>query len=299
MKTSGLESPELGHLKRVRNKEGISSLLLCTSSDPPPLPKDLNLPEPYTIAVPCSAGLTITSVQLKSSLWPTTYAPRRRGETEPWSRGKTRWVWESMKHAVDVAVKGKANGEVCIILPRDSLLLTSPSFYQLPIGVYVPPSFKETGQTPVAFDAHDTRHTAEHPLRHAVLNVIRRIAECRASEPTVDSIKVTGTSTISGSAQDPITHASGSQNGNHYLLTSLTLFTTHEPCIMCSMALLHSRVKEVFYLIPMERTGGCGSVACLPMLEGVNHRFGISQWKQEVGNAFDLTGLALDEIIDA
>jgi tRNA-specific adenosine deaminase 3 len=68
---------------------------------------------------------------------------------------------------------------------------------------------------------------------------------------------------------------------------------------MCSMALLHSRVKEVFYLIPMEKTGGCGGLTCLPKLDGVNHRFGISRWKHQGDSAFDITGLVLDEAIDA
>ncbi|KAG9315928.1 hypothetical protein JVU11DRAFT_3579 [Chiua virens] len=70
-------------------------------------------------------------------------------------------------------------------------------------------------------------------------------------------------------------------NGAQYLLTGLTLFVTHEPCLMCAMALLHSRVKEVFYLIPMPYTGGCGSLACVPALKGVNHRFSVAIWKEE------------------
>ena len=69
------------------------------------------------------------------------------------------------------------------------------------------------------------------------------------------------------------------RNGSNYLLTDQTFFVTHEPCIMCSMALLHSRVKEVIYLLPMSKTGGCGGSACLPTLKGVNHRFTIFQWK--------------------
>ena len=69
------------------------------------------------------------------------------------------------------------------------------------------------------------------------------------------------------------------RNGTNYLLTDLTFFITHEPCIMCSMALLHSRVKEVIYLYPMSETGGCGGSVCLPTLKGVNHRFSICQWR--------------------
>jgi len=88
------------------------------------------------------------------------------------------------------------------------------------------------------------------------------------------------------------------KNGQHYLLTSRTLFTTHEPCVMCSMALLHSRVKEVFFLIPMERTGGCGGAVCVPKLEGVNHRFAIGQWKVGAGGV-SVQGLGVEEDIDS
>lgn len=63
---------------------------------------------------------------------------------------------------------------------------------------------------------------------------------------------------------------------------------------MCSMALLHSRVKEVFYIVPMPRTGGCGGSACLSALKGVNHRYSIAHWRQKEGSA----PAHLDEQID-
>jgi tRNA-specific adenosine deaminase 3 len=87
--------------------------------------------------------------------------------------------------------------------------------------------------------------------------------------------------TVSTPAPTPTTTTlSQEKNGQNYLLTSRTLFTTHEPCIMCSMALLHSRVKEIFYIYPMEKTGGCGGGVTVPAGKGVNHRFGIWRMKQ-------------------
>ena len=59
---------------------------------------------------------------------------------------------------------------------------------------------------------------------------------------------------------------------------------------MCSMALLHSRAARVIYLVPMDGTGGPGGLACLPRLEGVNHRFGILRWKERDRVSLGLSG---------
>jgi tRNA-specific adenosine deaminase 3 len=135
-----------------------------------------------------------------------------------------------------------------------------------------------------SFVAHDTRRSNNHPLRHAVLNLVRALAEHRAE------------ATLQRSAEPTIR-----TNGSNYLLTSLTLFITHEPCIMCSMALLHSRVREVIYIVPAPQTGGCGGVACVPRMPGVNHRFQIGRWKLE-GPWFEwwaTEGVDADENSDA
>ncbi|KAL6301496.1 cytidine deaminase-like protein [Sparassis latifolia] len=262
LKESGLESPSMAHLKRIRRTDSKITIILAFASSspgPPALPEDAELPAPYLVNVPCSAALTSTSLKLKSSLWPTLYTPPRKGELEDWPRGKVKWAFEAMRRVVREARQAHEQGE-------------------FPIAVYVPIPYDEetrvVSQISRPFMAHDTRKSSGHPLRHSVLNLIRAVADYRTSSTPVNQ-----TPPDAGLDSDSGLTDSAPHNGAHYLLTSLTLFITHEPCIMCSMALLHSRAKEIFYLVPMAGTGGCGGAACVPMLQGVNHRFGIGRWK--------------------
>ncbi len=280
----------------------------------PDLPQDLDLAPPYQLAVPRSAALTPTSLALKNALWPTVFAPRRKGEPEDWSRARAQWACAAMLRVVEEARAARSTGEVgtqCSIfcslsLPRVGQGITHLTYDlcpQLPIASYVPAPPEEPAWP--SYLARDTRRSSAHPLRHAALNVVRALADSTASAltstSTPTSVSASAISTISAATSNPSTPASTpapAKNGQHYLLTSRTLFTTHEPCVMCSMALLHSRVKEVFFLVPMQRTGGCGGAACVPKLEGVNHRFVIGRWKTGAGGV-SLEGLEIDENTDS
>lgn len=145
-------------------------------------------------------------------------------------------------------------------------------------------SIGSSREAPKEFVARDTRKSTRHPLRHAVINTIRKVADSAAALSN-DGTKSDASAETQNQGGDGLNLLQ--KNDRSYLLTSLTLFTTHEPCVMCSMALLHSRVKEVIYLYPMSQTGGCGSITCLPTLKGVNHRYSIAQWKQD-GHEDDL-----------
>ena len=112
VKSAGLETPELEHLKRIRRAGLVPSLLLTASEIAPAVPEEFGLPEPYRIDVPESVALTSKSLSLKTQIWPTVYAPRRKNASEPWSKAKAAWAWEAVEVLKTEAQKASSDRDV-------------------------------------------------------------------------------------------------------------------------------------------------------------------------------------------
>lgn len=67
-----------------------------------------------------------------------------------------------------------------------------------------------------------------------------------------------------------------------YLCLNFDVYTTHEPCSMCSMALIHSRVKRCIFLQPMHETGclktESGNGYCMHNNRKLNSKYEAFQW---------------------
>lgn len=98
--------------------------------------------------------------------------------------------------------------------------------------------------------SHDCR--TDHPLHHSVMRGIQMVADQEKE------IRTTAT------------------DGN-YLLNKYTIYTTYEPCVMCCMALVHSRIDRVIYLQPLP-TGGFESNYQLGARDGLNWKFEVWRW---------------------
>ncbi|KAL3873366.1 hypothetical protein ACJMK2_036496 [Sinanodonta woodiana] len=114
--------------------------------------------------------------------------------------------------------------------------------------------------------SHDDRH-GNHPLHHAVMICIDLMArsqgggmwkfgkECDLySVPCMQSSKGDNDSSLP------------------YLCTGYDLFVTREPCVMCAMALVHSRIQRVFYG-SSSKDGALGTKLKLHVQSGLNHRY--------------------------
>jgi tRNA(adenine34) deaminase len=79
------------------------------------------------------------------------------------------------------------------------------------------------------------------------------------------------------SCADPTAHAeimalrdAGRTLGN-YRLVDCDLYVTLEPCVMCSGAIMHARIRRVVFGAPDLKTGACGSVVDLFAETRLNH----------------------------
>ena len=100
---------------------------------------------------------------------------------------------------------------------------------------------------------------ALHPLHHAVMVAMDLVARTQGG----GALQLT-------EGGNKITEPSG--RAESYLCTDCEIYLTHEPCIMCCMALLHSRAKTVFFIEHCSG-GGLVSEVRLHTIPSINHRF--------------------------
>ena len=82
---------------------------------------------------------------------------------------------------------------------------------------------------------------------------------------------------------DPTAHAeimalrSAAQKINNYRLLDTTLYVTLEPCIMCTGAIIHSRVKRVVYGATDPKAGASESAFTILGTDCLNHQVNVER----------------------
>eukprot|EP00928_Gymnodinium_smaydae_P023338 TRINITY_DN19302_c0_g1_i2.p1 TRINITY_DN19302_c0_g1~~TRINITY_DN19302_c0_g1_i2.p1 ORF type:complete len:293 (-),score=58.36 TRINITY_DN19302_c0_g1_i2:94-972(-) len=109
--------------------------------------------------------------------------------------------------------------------------------------------------------ARATDESDAHPLRHSVMVAIEKVAE---SARKVDA--------------EGVPEAKRARTDEDYLCQDCEVVTTHEPCVMCAMALVHSRVRLVAYRASDEAFGGLGGCFSLHACPSLNHQLRVLRW---------------------
>jgi tRNA(adenine34) deaminase len=81
--------------------------------------------------------------------------------------------------------------------------------------------------------------------------------------------------------KDPTAHAemialtAASSNLNNWRLSECEIYVTLEPCVMCTGALLHSRINNLFFSSFDPKFGACGSVYNIAEEGKYNHKLNV------------------------
>eukprot|EP00667_Euglena_gracilis_P014501 EG_transcript_15025 len=245
----------LGHLKRAKPGFMPGKLLILLApvqageAEVQKIKSELQATSLHTVNVPQSFCATPDGWDRASTSWPFRRPRPTLPNTHP-SKLSPESLLRSflcMQHAVKEAKMAKQKG-----LP--------------PIGTVV---VDNTGETIAA------THAANHLCAEAYgFSKVSRCSEFPGVNPLHHSVmlSIDAVASREREAQSP-----GKQRSDNdpYLLSGCDVYTTHEPCTMCSMALLHSRVRAVYYAVPNPTYGGLGSRYRINVQPGLNHRFAV------------------------
>ncbi|EDO17113.1 hypothetical protein Kpol_1025p33 [Vanderwaltozyma polyspora DSM 70294] len=108
----------------------------------------------------------------------------------------------------------------------------------------------------------DERDSTGNILDHSIMSGIQKIAKSERSNRLKNMTQ----------ESDELT----------YLCLNFDVYTTHEPCSMCSMALVHSRIKRCIFINQMNKTGclklHSGDSYCMQDNKLLNSKYEVFQW---------------------
>ncbi|XP_066133131.1 probable inactive tRNA-specific adenosine deaminase-like protein 3 isoform X2 [Saccopteryx bilineata] len=268
--------PAQPHLKRVRPSRDASSphvleMLLCLAGPaagtpslsellPQPAVDPHGLGEPFVVPVPAWPPLTRGQFEEAQTHWPISFHEdkhvTRALAGRLFSAQDRAKMQDHMERAVQVAQQAAARG-----LRAVGAVMVDPASDQI----------LATG--------HDCSSTAS-PLLHATMVCIDLVAQGQG-QGTYDLRSHTACSFAPAIApqgfQAISVHKLGEdmdmdEDGLPYVCTGYDLYITREPCAMCAMALVHSRVQRVFYGAPSP-DGALGTRFRIHARPDLNHRF--------------------------
>lgn len=241
----------LNHLKRVKGNEIILTLVQYTTKNEcnEVLRAQLTGIQPMIgiCKVPREPPKTKQQHVEANALWPCNFHPLKRIEDllaqKYFSMEEVACQYECMRLALRTAEENGSAVAAVIVDPQNGNVVA------------------------VAFDK-----CSRNPCKHAIIGALDKVAERQKI------LFQNFTETRRDEQRENVATTIGERNKNQevqelpYLCTGYDLFVTREPCIMCAMAMVHSRVKRVFYGCAT-KNGALGSRCKVHTMPSLNHHY--------------------------
>jgi tRNA-specific adenosine deaminase 3 len=292
--TKKLLLPRLHHLKRVKQNE----VLICESNDSTSSDPETEAKRWFeqvgisTDVLPCFVEIILKQVPA--------LAPKLRHQYEAasqfWScKFHPNQYWEKLyKNEMFAETETEFHLEM-----MECCLEMSRSVGHKAAGLAVNPKIKRIA-------ALATESLEAHPLQHCPMVLIDQVAVSqnggawsvwdpaeKTSDWNLQGCKQDLIEVITGrfpnvefGAQKVVTTAADQEKINPhddnlgkygpYLCTGYDLYFSDEPCVMCAMALIHSRAKRIFYHKPASN-GALGTLIKLHTVADLNHHYEVFQ----------------------
>jgi tRNA-specific adenosine deaminase 3 len=128
-------------------------------------------------------------------------------------------------------------------------------------------------------DSYDEKFK-DHPLFHPIMIAIEGVA---ARDRRRNEAITSPPHKISKLNADQMHHEASSGKQQSYLCTGYDIYLDQEPCVMCAMAMVHSRVRRVFYSKTNPSDGVLETYQRLHTIKSLNHRYRVFRWKGKFG----------------
>jgi len=228
------------------------------------------LQNPIFVYIPSKPPLTKKQYEYSRKFWPVSFHEDKiisqLVDCSLFKSSDLLLIEENMKIAINCAKVGQRFDSTCI-----GVAIVDPSTNTL---------------LAASFDLQNaklikcSKYQDAHPLWHAVMVAVDLVARGQGAgaysyKPFLkDAPEVQDGLYYKPGISDSKSHlAVSSEAANEpYLCTGLHAYITREPCVMCCMALLHSRIERVYFGISSSE-GGFGSACKIHTMKKLNHRF--------------------------